>query len=202
LQARGPRRGSRAGVVVARHRFGFLRVDGTIAVRKQKRRRALPAHSKFPMNLIQAQSAAEVSKARQLFEEYAAGLGIDLCFQNFAKELAELPGAYVPPSGRLLLAVEANQTAGCVALRKIADGVCEMKRLYVRPEFRGTGLGRTLAEAIILAAREIGYQQMRLDTLPGKMDRAIAMYRDLGFKEIGPYYENPVASALFMELEL
>ena len=154
------------------------------------------------MNLIQAQSSEEIGRARALFEQYAAGLGIDLCFQNFAKELAELPGAYVPPSGRLLLAVEAGQTAGCVALRKIADGVCEMKRLYVRPEFRGTGLGRTLAEAIILAAREIGYQQMRLDTLPGKMDRAIAMYRDLGFKEIGPYYENPVESALFMELEL
>ena len=154
------------------------------------------------MNLIQAQSAEEIGRARELFEQYAAGLGIDLCFQNFAKELDELPGAYFPPSGRLLLAVEADQTAGCVALRKIADGVCEMKRLYVRPEFRGTGLGRTLADAIVLAAREIGYQRMRLDTLPGKMDRAIAMYRDLGFKEIGPYYSNPVEGALFMELDL
>jgi len=154
------------------------------------------------MELIQAQSVEEISLARQLFEEYAAGLGINLCFQNFEKELAELPGAYVPPAGRLLLAVAGGQTEGCVALREIAAGVCEMKRLYVRPEFRGTGLGRTLAEAIIVAARQIGYQQMRLDTLPGKMDRAIAVYRSLGFKEIDPYYSNPVEGAVFMELEL
>lgn len=154
------------------------------------------------MKLIQAQSAEEITSARELFKEYAAGLGIDLCFQSFEKELAELPGGYAPPAGRLLIAIDENQTAGCVALRKIAEGVCEMKRLYVRPEFRGTGLGHTLAEAIILAAREIGYQRMRLDTLPGKMDRAIAMYRSLGFKEIGPYYSNPVEGALFVELEL
>jgi putative acetyltransferase len=154
------------------------------------------------MKLIQAQSAAEITGARELFEEYAAGLGINLCFQNFEKELADLPGAYVPPSGRLLLAIENGEVAGCVALRKIGDSVCEMKRLYVRPAFRGTGLGRTLAETIIRAAREIGYQRMRLDTLPDRMDRAIAMYRSLGFKEIKPYYDNPVAGAAFMELEL
>jgi ribosomal protein S18 acetylase RimI-like enzyme len=154
------------------------------------------------MKLIQAQSAEEIDRARELFEEYAGGLGIDLCFQSFDKELAGLPGGYVPPAGRLLIAIDEHQAAGCVALRKIADGVCEMKRLYVRPGFRGKGLGHTLAEAIILTAREIGYQRMRLDTLPGKMDRAIAMYRSLGFKEIGPYYSNPVEGALFMELEL
>jgi len=154
------------------------------------------------MKLIQVQSAEEIRLARELFEEYAAGLGINLCFQNFDNELATLPGAYVPPTGRLFLAVAGNDTAGCVALRKIADDVGEMKRLYVRPEFRGTGLGHTLTEAIILAAREIGYRRMRLDTLPGRMDRAIAMYRSVGFKEIGPYYSNPVESALFMELEL
>ena len=130
------------------------------------------------------------------------GLGIDLCFQNFDKELAELPGEYVPPTGRLFLAIEEDNAAGCVALRKIGDGICEMKRLYVRPEFRGTGLGRTLTETIIQAAREIGYGRMRLDTLPGKMDRAIAMYRSLGFKDIEPYYDNPVEGAAFMELEL
>jgi putative acetyltransferase len=156
----------------------------------------------YTMKLIQAQSAEEITSAHELFKEYAAGLGIDLCFQSFEKELAELPGGYAPPAGRLLIAIDENQTGGCVALRKIADGVCEMKRLYVRPGFRGTGLGHTLAEAIILAAREIGYQRMRLDTLPGKMDRAIAMYRSLSFKEIGPYYSNPVEGALFMELEL
>ena len=154
------------------------------------------------MNLIQAQSAGEILQARQLFEQYAEGLGIDLCFQNFEKELAELPGAYVPPAGRLFLAMTDERAAGCVALRKIADSVCEMKRLYVRPECRGTGLGHTLTETIIQAAREIGYQRMRLDTLPGKMDRAIAMYRYLGFKEIEPYYNSPVGATLFMELEL
>ena len=154
------------------------------------------------MNLIQARSAEEISCARELFAEYAAGLGIDLCFQNFEKEMADLPGDYVPPRGRLLIAFENEATAGCVALRQIADGFCEMKRLYVRPHFRGTGLGRTLAETIIQAAREIGYQRLRLDTLPGRMDRAIALYRSLGFKEIEPYYQNPVVGAKFMELDL
>ena len=154
------------------------------------------------MELIQAQSAEEISRARELFEEYAAGVGISLCFQNFDKELAELPGAYVPPGGRLFLAIKEEQSAGCVALRRIGEGVCEMKRLYVRPHFRGTGLGRTLAETVIQTAREIGYHRMRLDTLPGKMDQAIAMYRTLGFKEIEPYYSNPVEGAVFMELEM
>lgn len=154
------------------------------------------------MELIQAQSPEEVSRARELFEEYAAWLGFSLCFQNFDKELAGLPGDYAPPGGRLLLATENDETAGCVALRKIGDGVCEMKRLYVRPKFRGKGLGRTLTTTIIEAAREIGYPRMRLDTLPGKMDQAIVMYRSLGFKNIAPYYNNPVEGAAFMELEL
>jgi putative acetyltransferase len=154
------------------------------------------------MELIHAQASEEVSRARELFEEYAAWLGFSLCFQNFDKELARLPGDYAPPSGRLLLAAEGDETVGCVALRKIGDGVCEMKRLYVRPEFRGKGLGRKLAETIIEAAREIGYQRMRLDTLPGKMDQAIVMYRSLGFKNIEPYYNNPVEGAAFLELEL
>lgn len=144
----------------------------------------------------------QIDEARALFEEYAAWLGLNLCFQNFDKELAELPGDYVPPSGRLFLAIEKNQIAGCVAVRKIADDTCEMKRLYVRPAFRGLRLGRNLVDAVIKAAREVGYQRMRLDTLPGKMDQAIAMYRSLGFKNIDPYYENPVVGAAFMELEL
>ncbi|MFN2517078.1 MAG: GNAT family N-acetyltransferase [Pyrinomonadaceae bacterium] len=154
------------------------------------------------MNLKQAKSDEEIQQARQLFEEYAAWLGINLCFQNFDKELAELPGDYAPPTGRLFLAVENNQTAGCVAVRKIGNGICEMKRLYVRPEFRGLGLGRTLTEGIVEAAGEIGYLRMRLDTLPGKMDKAIAMYRSLGFKDIDPYYKNPVDGVAFMELAL
>ncbi len=154
------------------------------------------------MKLIQAKSDEEFLQAGQLFGEYAAWLGINLCFQNFEKELAELPGDYAPPTGRLFLATENDQTAGCVAVRKIGDGICEMKRLYVRPEFRGIGLGRTLAEKIIEAASEIGYLRMRLDTLPGKMDKAIAIYRSLGFRNIDPYYKNPVEDAAFMELEL
>jgi len=154
------------------------------------------------MKLIQAESVDEIERARELFKDYASGLGIDLCFQDFDKELAQLPGDYVPPTGRLFLALEDGAAVGCVALRSIGDGVCEMKRLYVRPEFRGTGLGRKLAAAVIEAARELGYDRMRLDTLPGKMDRAIAMYRSLGFEKIEPYYDNPVPSAVFMELIL
>jgi len=154
------------------------------------------------MRLLQVESEEEVQEARQLFEEYAEWLGFNLCFQNFNKELAELPGAYAPPNGRLLLAIENDEVAGCVALRKIGEGIGEMKRLYVRPEFRGKGLGRTLTETIINAARESGYQRLRLDTLPGKMDQAIAMYRSLGFKDIERYYNNPYEAAAFMELIL
>lgn len=154
------------------------------------------------MKLIQAKSPEEIQEVRKLFEEYVAWLGINLCFQNFDKEVAELPGDYAPPNGRLTLATERDDVAGCVALRRIGEDVCEMKRLYVRPQFRGRGLGRTLTENLIHEARSIGYKRMRLDTLPGRMDRAIAMYRLLGFKNIEPYYNNPVEGAAFMELEL
>ena len=154
------------------------------------------------MEMIQATSPEDIQHARELFEEYAAGLGISLCFQNFDQELAELPGQYVPPAGRLILAIENSQVAGCVALRRIGEGVCEMKRLYVRPNFRSRGLGRDLTERILSEARDIGYKLMRLDTLPGKMDRALGMYRSLGFREIEPYYTHPVAGAVFMELAL
>lgn len=144
----------------------------------------------------------DIALTRALFEEYAAALGISLCFQNFDHELAGLPGDYAPPAGRLLLGSEENQIAGCVAMRKIGEGTCEMKRLYLRPAFRGRGLGRQLTEAIIEEARRIGYECMRLDTLPGKMDQAVAIYRSLGFKVIEPYYKNPVEGATFMELSL
>lgn len=156
----------------------------------------------IPVEIIQAQTPKEIQHARELFEEYAAWLGINLCFQNFEQELAGLPGAYARPSGRLLLAVEDRQIAGCVALRSIGENICEIKRLYVRDNFRGRGLGRELTTMVIEAARGIGYERVRLDTLPGKMDRAIAMYRSLGFREIEPYYNNPVTGAAFMELVL
>lgn len=154
------------------------------------------------MNIVQAHIPEHTDQARSLFREYAAWLGLDLCFQNFEKELAELPGAYAPPAGRLLLAFENDQLAGCVAFRKLSDGVCEMKRLFLRPQFHGKGRGRQLAEAIIAEARGAGYERMRLDTLPDQMGKAIALYRSLGFKEIEAYYKNPVPGALFMELLL
>jgi len=128
-------------------------------------------------------------------------LGFDLDFKNFKKELANLPGDYAPPGGRLLIALWREQLSGCVALRKLEDRICEMKRLYVRPQFRGKGIGRALAEAIIEKAREIRYHSMRLDTI-SSMDGARALYLSLGFKEIAPYRYNPIKGAAFMELGL
>src|SRR5437870_2653641 len=152
--------------------------------------------------LIRATSPVQIDQARELFKEYAAWLEIDLCFQNFEKELAELPGDYAPPDGRLLLAYDDGELAGCVALRKIDEDICEMKRLFLRDRFRGKGLGRSLIDAIISEAKQIGYERMRLDTLPPKMNDAIALYRRYGFKEIEPYYNNPVPGAKFMEMNL
>lgn len=150
---------------------------------------------------IAAGSPEQLVAIRELFQEYSAAIGIDLCFQNFDRELAELPGKYAPPEGRLFLALEGEQTAGCVALRKLDAGICEMKRLYVRPAFRGRGLGRQLAHNIIKAAHEIGYERMRLDTL-SSMTPAIALYESLGFQRIPAYYANPSGYAVFMELKL
>jgi ribosomal protein S18 acetylase RimI-like enzyme len=152
--------------------------------------------------ILHAESPAQIAQAREPFLEYARSLGFSLCFQNFDKELAGLPGDYAPPEGRLLLAEYEGQVAGCVALRKIAGGICEMKRLYLRPQFRGKGLGRTLADRVIAEARQIGYQLMRLDTVEPVMKEAVAMYRKLGFREIAPYRPNPIAGALYMELQL
>jgi putative acetyltransferase len=154
------------------------------------------------LSLTQAETPPHIAQARELFLEYAQSLGFSLCFQNFDHELAALPGDYAPPEGRLLLAEVDGQVAGCVALHKLEPGVCEMKRLYLRPQFRGRGLGRVLADRIIAEARQIGYQRMRLDTVEPVMKDAVAMYRRLGFKEIAPYCPNPIAGAMYMELQL
>ncbi len=154
--------------------------------------------------IVPAATPAQIEQARALFLEYAQWLGFSLCFQGFDKELAELPWEYAPPSGRLLLAYAEGQgePAGCVGLHQLEESVCEMKRLYVRPAFHGQGLGRRLAEAAIAEARAIGYRKMRLDTIAEKMQAAVALYRALGFREIAPYRKNPIASALYMELDL
>ena len=151
--------------------------------------------------IIDGHSPECIPAVRELFKEYAQGLNVDLCFQNFERELAELPGGYAPPAGRLLLASEGTGYCGCVAVRSLTEEICEMKRLYVRPAFRGQRLGRILAEAAIRAARQRGYRHMRLDTLES-MKEAISLYKSLGFRSIKAYYDNPSSHALFMELEL
>lgn len=148
-----------------------------------------------------AVSAGEVEAARTLFREYEKSIGISLCFQNFPEEVATLPGAYAPPDGRLLLAFVGSEVAGCVALRKIGDGVAEMKRLYVRPAYRGTGLGRKLAEAVLHEAKAIDYRALRLDTL-ATMKEAQALYLSMGFTDIPAYNDHPVAGTRFMEKRL
>jgi putative acetyltransferase len=153
------------------------------------------------LEIRQAQSGENLEALRALFEEYAASLGFDLSFQDFEEELMNLPGDYASPDGCLLLALREGGAAGCVALRKLSEGACEMKRLYVPPQYRRLGVGRVLAEAIIAEARRIGYACMRLDTVPS-MEAARALYVSLGFREIGAYRHNPIAGAVFMELKL
>lgn len=153
------------------------------------------------MDLRQATTADELEAARRLFEEYAAWLDVDLWFQGFAAELAGLPGGCEPPRGRLLLAWEGSEAAGSVALRPLSGAECEMKRLFVRPAFRGQGVGRLLAERIIAEARSIGYATILLDTLP-RMASAIPLYESLGFKRRPAYYATPLAETIFLELRL
>jgi putative acetyltransferase len=143
-----------------------------------------------------------LSQVRELFLEYATSLGFSLCFQGFDDELRDLPGMYAEPSGRLLLASEEGTAAGCVGIHALEDSAAEMKRLYVRPAFRGRGLGRMLAVRACEEARSGGYRKIRLDTIAGPMDGAIALYRSLGFREIAPYRKNPIPGALYLEAPL
>jgi GNAT superfamily N-acetyltransferase len=152
--------------------------------------------------LLEAQTLEDIGHVRRLFRAYAAWLEVDLCFQDFEREVAELPGCYAPPAGRLLIARVGGEVVGCVGLRPLQIGVCEMKRLWVEPGFAGYGIGRALAEAIIDAARQIGYQRMRLDTIPARMPAAQHLYAALGFREIPAYYHNPLAGVVMLELEL
>jgi putative acetyltransferase len=150
----------------------------------------------------QAENEADISAAREIFREYEAWLGLDLCFQGFEDELKNLPGKYSPPQGRLHLASLGDEVAGCIALRPLEPGICEMKRLFVRDNFRGERVGQQLIDGVLTAAREIGYERMRLDTFPPKMGKAVQLYRAYGFNEIEPYYDNPNPGVLFMELKL
>lgn len=153
------------------------------------------------LEIVDGHTGQRLHEAQQLFREYAASLKINLGFQCFDEELAMLPGCYRPPTGRLLLACWDRQPAGCVALRRFSGGICEMKRLYVRPTHRGQAIGKQLALAVIQEAKMIGYRCMRLDTL-STMSAAMALYQALRFTRIEPYYDNPVEGALFFELKL
>lgn len=151
------------------------------------------------IEFVQAQSAADIEDARRIFREYEQWLGLSLCFQSFEEELASLPGFYAPPDGRLYLAKIGSETVGCIGFRKLEEGVCEMKRLYLRESARGNGAGLELIEKVINEARAIGYAKMRLDTYPPKMGKAVSIYESHGFYKIAPYYDNPHRDTLFME---
>ena len=151
------------------------------------------------IKIINAETIEQIEEARKLFRKYEAWIDLDLCFQGFEEELANLPQKYALPEGRLFLALVDEKVAGCVALRKLEDGICEMKRLFVREEFRGQKVGVLLVEKLISEAKEIGYEKLRLDTYPPKMQKAVGLYQAYGFQEIPPYYHNPHGETLFME---
>ena len=146
--------------------------------------------------------AEDMDVVRELFREYIGELAEDFVTDGFEDELAGLPYEYAPPEGALLLALAGGQVAGCVALRRLEPSICEMKRMYVRPAFRGTGLGRALARAVIDEALRLGYERMRLDTLPRRLPAAVSLYHSLGFVDIAPYNDNPIPGVVHMELEL
>ena len=173
-------------------------LNGTMS---SKRTRDKGSLSQIMIEIVEANTDELITEAKELFQEYAESLGFDLCFQNFEQELAAFPGQYSPPRGRLFLAVSENHPMGCVALRDFEMNICEMKRLYVRPDFRGQRVGRLLAETVINAAKEIGYDRMRLDTVPS-MKTANILYNCLGFQEIEPYRLNPIEGASYLELRL
>ena len=153
------------------------------------------------MDIIHALTRDHFEEARRLFTEYEAYLNVDLCFQNYAAELANLPGDYAPPRGVLLLASDGDEFAGCVAVRQLEGDICEMKRLFVRPAYRGTGLGRRLARRSVEKAVRLGYRSMRLDTLE-RLREALTLYTSMGFRRIQPYYRNPLEGVVYMELSL
>lgn len=152
--------------------------------------------------IIKSATGDQIEEVRKIFREYEAWLGVDLCFQSFEEELNNLPGKYAAPSGRLFLASDDENIVGCVALRKFDERSGEMKRLFVREAFRGSGAGRKLIETLISEAKAIGYKRILLDTLPAKMPKAVALYEFYGFRKISAYYENPHETTLFMEKEL
>lgn len=161
-----------------------------------------------PVEITVPRSVADHDAIKALFREYARSLGFSLAYQDFDKELADFPGKYAAPDGALLLAKVGDEAAGTVALRKLDAGICEMKRLYVKPQFRGRrttdgrSIGRALAEDIVAVGRERGYQRLRLDTITGKMRQALTLYRSMGFIEIPPYYESPIPGTAYLELVL
>jgi len=153
------------------------------------------------LSIAPIEAPRDIVEMRAMFREYEAFLNVGFCFPGFERELAGLPGEYAPPQGALFKATVASRVAGCVALRPVQDGVCEMKRLFVRPDYRGLGLGRKLAERIVLEAKRIGYARMRLDTFEF-LSGAIHIYKDLGFTQIGSYYDDPRTEVLYWELDL
>ena len=161
----------------------------------------MTASSGGDLNIREAEGAADMKAVRELFIEFQGIINVDLCFQGFDEELATLPGRYARPLGRLFLAMDGDEAVGVTGLRPTGDGVAEMKRLYLRPPWRGSGLGRRLAEAVVDAARHAGHKKICLDTLDF-MDEARNMYRSMGFVEIPAYYDNPLDGVLYLECDL